>query len=168
MDWRNIVASIITGIISGVISSVLVTQWYRIKDGERDRIHYIEEFRQFYTQLNIFMHSSLMSINFTEFSKIKAPKKYKWIHITAEDKRTINKVNILQQKVRDILLDIELESENMSDELEKIKLTEKYVSQFDELKNKIDELRDSVYLLEYPEHKEAMKRVNDALKEKND
>lgn len=164
---REIIIGIVTGIISGIISSVIVTQGYRIKDRERDRIQYIEKFRQFYTQLNVFMYRSLAEVDFDEFSKIKAPKKYKWVHITVEDKKIVDEVNALQKKVRDILLDVELESENISDELEKIKLIENYVPQFERLRGEVSELRDDVYLLEYPEHKEAMKRVNAALKENN-
>ena len=49
---REIIIGILTGIVSGIISSVIVTQGYRLKDRERDRIQYIEKFRQFYTQLN--------------------------------------------------------------------------------------------------------------------
>mgnify|MGYP004475239331 CR=1 FL=1 len=161
---REIIIGILTGIVSGIISSIIVTQGYRLKDRERDRIQYIERFRQFYTQLDTFVHNSLMCVSFAEFRKIKAPKKYKWTHITAEDKKTIDKVMVLQREVLDILVDMEFESENMNDELEKIKLTEKYVPEFDEIRDKIDELHDEIYLLEYPENKDIIKilRMNES------
>lgn len=158
---REIIIGILTGIVSGIISSIIVTQGYRLKDRERDRIQYIENFRQFYTQLNAFMYNSLLLTNFTEFSKIKVPKKYKWTHITVEDKKTINRVIVLWQEVRNILLDIEVKSENMNDELEKIKLTEKYVSEFNRLRDKAEELSDEVYSLEYPEYKDIIKVENE-------
>lgn len=50
--------NIIIGIITGIISSVMVTQAYRIKDRERDRIKFFEEFHCFYSD---FYHL-LMSI----------------------------------------------------------------------------------------------------------
>ena len=158
---REIIIGILTGVVSGIISSVIVTQGYRLKDRERDRIQYIEKFRQFYTQLNIYMYNSSLLANSTEFSKIKVPRKYKWTHITAEDKKTINRVLVLWQEVRNILLDIEVESENMNDELEKIKLTEKYVPEFNRLRDEVEELHDEVYSLEYPEYKDIIKGENE-------
>ena len=56
---REIIIGILTGIVSGIISSIIVTQGYRLKDRERDRMQFIEKFRQFYAQLNIFMYNSL-------------------------------------------------------------------------------------------------------------
>lgn len=156
---REIIIGILTGIVSGIISSIIVTQGYRLKDRERDRMQFIEKFRQFYAQLNIFMYNYLPFVKSSEFNKIEVPKKYKWTHITAEDKKTIDKVMVLWQEVWNILRDIEVESENMNDELEKMKLTKKYISKFDRIRDELDELYDEVYSLEYPQYKDIIKRL---------
>ena len=161
---REIIIGILTGIVSGIISSIIVTQGYRLKDRERDRIQFIEKFRQFYSQLNIFTYNPLVFVKLAEFNKIQVPKKYKWTHITVEDRKTIDKVMVLWQEVRDILRDIEVESENTNDELEKMKLTKKYISKFDRIRDELDELHDEVYSLEYPQYKDIIKmlKMNDS------
>lgn len=80
MNETEILYSFIIGIASGIVSSVIVTIYYRIKDGEKERQNYFTNLRLYF--------AGLASITATEVDALseyisthELPKTFKWIHL---------------------------------------------------------------------------------------
>lgn len=147
---------IVIGILTGIVSGVFVTQAYRIKDRERDRIHFFEEFEEFYSKLYSFL-GELTTIPgeeiFSEFKKIKPPRRYSWIFVKKEEILIMSKVTEIYYDSSSKIYDILYEYQKKRDR----KILEKAFISFQKdvfAKIKLlNELRDEIWYLAYPEGK---------------
>ena len=158
---EKIILPIFTGVISGVISSIIVTQYYRVKDRERDRVKYFEELRAFYIELK----TQLWAINdpdeILKLPKIKKPKLYKWIYVNQDEGIVINKIDKIYYAVISIareisgkISDLRMEQESLPENY-KYSICLNYVKDLRWYREELVKMDNDVYCLEHPEMKKT-------------
>lgn len=170
---NNFVLPVITGIISGIISSIIVTQSYRIKDRERDRVKYFEELYAFYLELNEQLWGVADPDNIEELNTISMPKLYKWIYVNDKEMETIKKLDEIYCEVVNIVRKIsieitELRMENPSEKdqdgvigIERLRICQKYIECLKQCREELDKIHDEVYCLEHPEERKLIDEIKD-------
>lgn len=145
--------NIIIGIITGIISSVMVTQAYRIKDRERDRIKFFEEFHCFYSDFYYLLMSIPSNQVYSELKNIHPPRKYSWIHIKDEENAIIENVKEVYYTVSEKMFDFSLQSLKVESELEKEVIWMSAMQDFQSAYEVLGNYKDAVFELDHPEWK---------------
>lgn len=103
MTSQEIFFSFIVGIASGIVSSVLVTVFYRIKDGEKDR-------QTFFLAVNEYV-GGLISISTDDMDAMSAfisshqlPRIFKWIRLTKAENIVILELYERVSDLQDVLM----------------------------------------------------------------
>lgn len=162
MSWNEIEYSLIIGVISGIISSIIVTQLYRIKDRERDRILFFERFEDFYLKLCSLL-SSLMFPNeevFLELKNIYPPRKYRWIYLKKEEASIIYKIDEIYYSLASKIREMSNEYQKTKDEYILMEEWSKYAKDFCVMHKQMLELGDKVWDLAHPEGRKYRKIAN--------
>lgn len=158
----SILLPILTGVISGIISSIIVTQSYRIKDREKDRVIYFDELNSYYMKFLIWVAAIYHTGKFSKKMVDGEPKLRKWIHLNNDEKAVIKEFDEIHQAIINIFGDafFEIHKEGAFSESKEREMYLKYADRLKWYLNKLEKMQVDIWSLGLPE----MKEVADELK----
>jgi len=114
MNNNELIFSFIVGVASGIVSSVLVTAFYRKKDGEKDRQSFFMSFRKYVSQLIAIELSDIDGMS-DYFSANELPKVFKWIHLNKDELKIVLGIIEKISELQDLILAYEEEKLKLLD-----------------------------------------------------
>lgn len=102
MHEMEIFYNFVIGIASGIVSSVLVTIFYRIKDGEKERQEFFTHFRMYFWGLSNITSTDIDSLA-DYLSTHELPSVYKWIHLKKDEWILVTDLSIKVMNLNELI-----------------------------------------------------------------
>lgn len=114
MPFQELIFSFVIGIASGIVSSVMVTVFYRIKDGEKDRQAFFSTVKEYIGGLIAIPADDIEAMS-AFYSSHEYPRIFKWIRLTKDEHTILDKLDDRISELQDVIVNYYLEASTVYD-----------------------------------------------------